>query len=281
MRLLAVAFSRTAVPAGAPRPCYHGMRTVGGRERATRCSPAPGSRSADSAGSPVPHSRESLPQINQREEDQSDDQLNPAVFSHHLIADRIWISGQANFIFQAHNPFHSPYAGTNSFQSRVETTALSRVLTLYTGVKLARWSEFIFDAEEAGGKGLSQALGMAGFVNLDVVRNPSLGQGVYAARYFIHETFPLTADPIRESNPTLFIYRSQFPGGGSNSSWARWAWSISSTTTRWAVTAICSSPIGPSITTALTITLPIPAAIPLRRCSAIPDRNWMPALGKP
>ena len=84
---------------------------------------------------PIPQ-RESLPHINQREADQSDDQLNPAVFSHHLIADRIWISGQANFIFQAHGPFHSPYAGTNSFQSRVETTALSRVLTLYTGIKL-------------------------------------------------------------------------------------------------------------------------------------------------
>ena len=100
--------------------------------------------------------RQSLPQINQREADQSDDQENPAVFLHHLIANRIWISGQANFIFQAHNPFHSPYAGTNSFQSRVETTALSRVLTLYTGIKLTRWTEFIFDAEEAGGKGVEQ-----------------------------------------------------------------------------------------------------------------------------
>jgi len=67
---------------------------------------------------PSPVNRESLPHINQREADQSDDQLNPAVFSHHLIADRIWISGQANFIFQAHEPFHSPYAGPNSFQSR-------------------------------------------------------------------------------------------------------------------------------------------------------------------
>ena len=67
---------------------------------------------------PAPPSRESLPHINQREADQSDDQDNPAVFLHHLIADRIWISGQANFIFQAHTPFHSPYAGTNSFQWR-------------------------------------------------------------------------------------------------------------------------------------------------------------------
>src|SRR5277367_648669 len=66
--------------------------------------------------SPVIQSRASLPHINQREADQSDDQENPAVFSHHLIADRIWVSAQANFIFQAHTPFHSLYAGTNSFQ---------------------------------------------------------------------------------------------------------------------------------------------------------------------
>jgi high affinity Mn2+ porin len=150
----------------------------------------------------------SLPQINQREADQSDDQENPAVFLHHLIADRIWISGQANFIFQAHNPFHSPYSGTNSFQSRVEMTALSRVLTLYTGIKLTRWTEFIFDAEEAGGKGLSNALGIAAFPNLDVVRNPSLSQGVYAARYFIHYTVPLTADRVEEQPNPFYLQHS-------------------------------------------------------------------------
>jgi high affinity Mn2+ porin len=152
--------------------------------------------------------RQSLPQINQQEADQSDDQENPAVFSHHLIADRIWISGQANFIFQAHEPFHSPYSGTNSFQSRVQTTALSRLLTLYTGVKLTRWFEFVFNAEEAGGKGLSQALGIAAFTNLDVVRNPSLGQDVYAARYFIHYTFPLTADRVDEQPNPFYLQKS-------------------------------------------------------------------------
>ncbi len=152
--------------------------------------------------------RPESPHLNQEEADQSDDQLNPAVFFHHLIADRIWISGQANFIFQAHEPFHSPYSGTNSFQSRVETTALSRVLTLYTGVKLARWTEFIFNAEEAGGKGLSEALGIAAFTNLDVVRNPSLGQDVYAARYFIHQTIPLTADRVEEQPNPFYLQRS-------------------------------------------------------------------------
>ena len=160
------------------------------------------------APEPARATRGSLPQINQREADQSDDQENPAVFSRHLIADRIWISGQANFIFQAHGPFHSPYAGPNSFQSRVETTALSRVLTLYTGIKLARWTEFIFDAEETGGKGLSQALGIAAFTNLDVVRNPSLSQNVYAARYFIHQTFPLTAERVEEQPNPFYLQKS-------------------------------------------------------------------------
>ncbi len=159
---------------------------------------------------PAPGNRDSLPHINQREEDQSDDQLNPAVVLHHLIADRIWISGQANFIFQAHTPFHSPYAGANSFQSRVEMTALSRLLTLYTGIKITRWTEFIFDAEEAGGKGLSQALGIAAFPNLDVVRNPSLSQNIYASRYFIHETFPLTAERVEEA-PNPFYLQDSIP----------------------------------------------------------------------
>ena len=175
-------------------------------------SALPDAPQTPAAGPQLPPAKPNLvygtPSINQREEDQSDDQANPAVFLHHLIADRIWISGQANFIFQAHEPFHSPYAGTNSFQSRVEMTALSRVLTLYTGVKLTRWTEFIFDAEEAGGKGLSSALGIAAFPNLDVVRNPSLGQGVYAARYFMHETFPLTADRIEEQPNPFYLQRS-------------------------------------------------------------------------
>ncbi len=151
-----------------------------------------------------------LPEINQREEDQSDDQLNPAVWLHHLIADRFWVSGQANFIFQAHEPFHSPYEGANSFRSNAYQTALSRVLTLYTGVKLQRWTEFVFDLEETGGKGIGQALGIAAFPNLDVVRNPSLSQNVYLARYFIHQTIPLTSARI-EAQPNPFYLQTSLP----------------------------------------------------------------------
>jgi high affinity Mn2+ porin len=166
---------------------------------ATRQNPKP--------NAPAEHSTPML-YINQREEDQSDDQLNPAMFLHHLIADRFWISGQSNFIFEAHGAFHSPYAGPNSFQSNTGQTALSRVLTLYTAFKLARWTEFVFDPEETGGKGVGAALGIAAYPNLDVVRNPTLSQNVYLARYFIHQTFPLTANRIEQQPNPFYLQRS-------------------------------------------------------------------------
>ena len=216
--------------------------------------------------------RESLPHINQREADQSDDQANPAVFSHHLIADRIWISGQANFIFQAHEPFHSPYAGPNSFQSRVEMTALSRVLTLYTGIKITRWTEFVFDAEEAGGKGLSEALGIAAFTNLDVVRNPTLGQDVYAARYFLHYTVPVTADR-EEEQPNPFYLQRSLPRNRIEFMIGKMGLVDFFDNNSVGSDSHCSSPIGPSITTALTITQPTPAATRSPRFSVTPDRS--------
>src|SRR5579859_6391929 len=87
---------------------------------------------------------------------------------------RFWLSGQMNFIFQAHGDFPALYSGPQSLSNRGEH-ALSRLLTLYTGVKLRPGTEFIFDLESAGGRGISDALGLAGFTNVDVVRNPSLG----------------------------------------------------------------------------------------------------------
>jgi hypothetical protein len=106
-----------------------------------------------------------------------------------------WVSGQANIIFQGRLPFHSPYEGTNSFRSSAEYKT-SLVGTLYTAVRRNRSdrynTEFIFDVESAGGRGLSQALGLAGFTNLDVVRNPNLGAAPYIARYQIHQVLGLT-----------------------------------------------------------------------------------------
>ena len=148
------------------------------------------------------------PQVRQTIEDQSDDQENPAFYSHHLIAGRIWISGQANFIFQAHTPFHAPYSGPNSFHAYGEN-ALSRTLTLYAGLRLLRFTEVILSADEAGGRGLSDGAGIAAYVNADVI-NPDLSRTVYISRAFIHQTMALTADRIEE-NPNPFYLQPSIP----------------------------------------------------------------------
>jgi hypothetical protein len=117
------------------------------------------------------------------------------VFDH--PANDPWIvEGQANIIFQSHPPFHSPYSGPNSFLSRGEYKT-SLVGTLFTGLQLHHSVRFntdaIFDGESAGGRGISEALGLAGFTNLDVVRNPNLGPTPYVARAQIHQTIGLSA----------------------------------------------------------------------------------------
>jgi high affinity Mn2+ porin len=158
-----------------------------------------------------PQSNDSTAQVSNEAQDQSETTAEDktSMFSTHLLANRYWISGQANFIFQAHGPFHSPYQGTNSFVGYGET-ANSRVLTLYTGVKLPGRTEILFDLEETGGGGLSQALGLAGFTNLDVVRNPELGQGIYIARMMFHETIALTPDTV-DNKPNPFNLQGSIP----------------------------------------------------------------------
>lgn len=119
-----------------------------------------------------------------------------------------FVAGQANIIFQAHPPFHSPYAGPNSFVSRGEYKT-SLLGTLFLAVQPQRlWNQedsarkqryntdLVLDLESAGGRGLSQALGLAGFTNLDVVRNPNLGSKPYVARVQVHQTIGFTNEMI-------------------------------------------------------------------------------------
>ena len=120
-----------------------------------------------------------------------------------------WLSGQLNLIWQSHGRFTSPYSGDNSFRSDPEQ-ALSRVWTIYTGVKLPGHVEVLFDVESAGGRGLSDALGLAGFANLDVVRNPTLGSAPYLARAMVHVTVPLGGEMI-DVTPTPFSLASHVP----------------------------------------------------------------------
>lgn len=123
----------------------------------------------------------------------------------HSDSARYWVSGQANSIFQTHGEFHSPYQGPNSLIDDVETKA-SEVATLFLGYQLRPNSRYntdlLVDFENAGGRGISQALGLAGDTNLDVVRNPNLSSAPYLARGEIHQIVGLTNEMTdQERNP--------------------------------------------------------------------------------
>jgi len=125
----------------------------------------------------------------------------------HPQTTRWWISGQMNFIFQTHPDFHAAYSGPNSLNSRYEK-ATSRVLTLYTGLQVTRSTDLLFDVESTGGRGLSDALGLAGFTNLDVVRNPDLGSKPYLARLMLHQTIPLSSETTETPRSAMSLATS-------------------------------------------------------------------------
>jgi high affinity Mn2+ porin len=116
----------------------------------------------------------------------------------HFKTSRFWLSGQANFIFQAHPSFPALYSGPHSLSSHYEK-ALSRVLTLYSGVRVNNSLEFLGDLEEAGGSALSLGFGLAGNTDLDIVRNPLLSKAPYLARGEIHAVFGLSKDKIENT----------------------------------------------------------------------------------
>src|SRR6201985_3231899 len=140
------------------------------------------------------------------------DAAAPTMFPHSEHS-RFYIAGQANIIFQAHGPFHSPYEGVNSFLGRGEYKP-SLLGTLFLGAQLRRDprtnTDVIFDLESSGGRGISEALGLAGFTNLDVVRNPNLGSVPYMARVQLHQTIGFT-DKLVDSTRTQFSLATQVP----------------------------------------------------------------------
>jgi hypothetical protein len=135
---------------------------------------------------------------------QSGDADAPAVSSQDSFWDRLWVSAQANFIRQQHSAFDAKYSGPNSFESDKEH-ATSRVETLYTGFQITKQIEILFDIESAGGAGLSNALGIAGFTNVDVVRNPALGEDPYVSRVMLHYTIPLSTETTEATRNPLSL----------------------------------------------------------------------------
>ena len=93
--------------------------------------------------------------------------------------------------------------------------------TLYTALRpthsIRYNTDLIFDLEAAEGRGLSEAFGLAGFTNLDVVRNPYLGKAPYIARYQIHQVIGLTDKTTRPRSRGFLRSLRACPCAASNS----------------------------------------------------------------
>ncbi len=152
----------------------------------------------------------------QSQQPNSADQNHPqeplTVFPHPESAP-YFIFGQANVVFQGHPGFPAPYSGPNSMLARGEYK-VSLVGTLFLGLQLYHHlrynTDLIYDEESSGGRGISEALGLAGFTNLDVVRNPTLGSVPYMARAQLHQTIGFTSKLV-DAQRTPFSLATRVP----------------------------------------------------------------------
>ena len=100
------------------------------------------------------------------------------------------LHAQATAITQYHLPFSAKYSGTNSLRTK-EAAATSFTSTLYAGVRLWKNGAIYFNPEIAGGKGLSQVTGIAGFPNGETFRIGSPAIKLYLARLYLEQYFSL------------------------------------------------------------------------------------------
>ena len=155
--------------------------------------------SAQDAAGPAPTSDNTAP----------DDPGTAVTLFDHSSTTRWWVSGQMNFIGQGHGSFPAEYSGPNSLKNTPEF-AVSQLLTLYTGYEVTPNLQVLTDTEIAAGHGISNALGVAGFTNLDVVRNPDLGKAPYLARAILRYTIPLSGDRVEAERSWLDL-RTEVP----------------------------------------------------------------------
>jgi high affinity Mn2+ porin len=135
---------------------------------------------------------------------------SPETVFPHTESGRYWISGQVNIILQGHAAFPARYSGPNSFTNWAQS-ATTHVLTLYTGYQLTHTTEVFGDMEYATGRGVGNANGMAGYVNLDSVRlvqGVALSTAPYLARLMVRQIIPLSKEQEPEDRDPLHMATS-------------------------------------------------------------------------
>ena len=139
----------------------------------------------------------------------ADEPGDTTIFSH-SESSRYWLSGQANVVFQWHPAFRAPYSGPSSLTPEAQS-ATTRVLTLYTAYQLTPTLEVFADVEDSTGSALGNAIGLAGFTNLDAVREAqgaSLPRAPYLARLMLRKVIPLSGERVSVERGPLALETS-------------------------------------------------------------------------
>jgi len=100
------------------------------------------------------------------------------------------IHGQATFVLQAHDAFHSPYRGPNSLAPEANGRETFDV-TLYAGVRPWSGAEVWINPEIDQGFGLSNTLGVAGFPSGEAYKVGRRDPYVMLHRLFLRQTIDL------------------------------------------------------------------------------------------
>ena len=107
------------------------------------------------------------------------------------------VGAQFNGIYQNMPPFHSPYEGKNSlsFQNG-RGQDVTHTYGVYFGSQLAPGLQAYFDLELFQGNGVSNGVGLGGYVNGDVIRagSSNLPKVPYPARYYLRYFLPLSSE---------------------------------------------------------------------------------------
>ena len=99
---------------------------------------------------------------------------------------------QYTFVLQHQSSLHSPYAGPLSLRPDGDTQPTDTI-GFYFGWALTDWAQFYFDTEKFMGAGVSDATGLGGLTNGDVVREGAnnLPKRFYIARSYLRFMLPL------------------------------------------------------------------------------------------
>ncbi|MFZ0774573.1 MAG: carbohydrate porin [Candidatus Sulfotelmatobacter sp.] len=172
---------------------------------------------AQQPDAPSPAKSDTPPQLSPQAQQQANpetpapaDPADPLTMFPHSESTRYWISEQANIVLQWHPTFPAQYSGTNSLTAWAQSST-THILTLYTGYELSHTTEVFADMEDATGSGIGNALGIAGYTNLDSVRlvqGLPLSKAPYLARLMLRQIIPLTQERVEAQRDEFHLATS-------------------------------------------------------------------------